>query len=162
MAGGNFVTKSSNDQYLNYEFPIEVLENTYSTFTIQRNCSLKCKVTGSGTLEYKIPFVREYVSGDWSGFYGTLVANGVNSDKDGSQLMLYNSGIPNASINLKGNARVTHWNPNVTIKLGGLSGDKGTYLGGTTKKTTGQTVTPTRLSMALSTVVARLRATTAM
>ena len=141
MAGGNFVTKSSNDQYLNYEFPIEVLENTYSTFTIQRNCSLKCKVTGSGTLEYKIPFVREYVSGDWSGFYGTLVANGVNSDKDGSQLMLYNSGIPNASINLKGNARVTHWNPNVTIKLGGLSGDKGTYLGGTTKKTTGQTVT---------------------
>lgn len=141
MAGGNFVTKSSNDQYLNYEFPIEVLENTYSTFTIQRNCSLKCKVTGSGTLEYKIPFVREYVSGDWSGFYGTLVANGVNSDKDGSQLMLYNSGIPNASINLKGNARVTHWNPNVTIKLGGLSGNKGTYLGGTTKKTTGQTVT---------------------
>lgn len=141
MAGGNFVTKSSNDQYLNYEFPIEVLENTYSTFTVQRNCSLKCKVTGSGTLEYKIPYVREYVSGDWSGFYGTLVANGVSKESDGSQLMLYNSGIPNASIMLKGNTRVTHWNANQTIKLGGLSGDKGTTIGGTTKKTTSQSVT---------------------
>ena len=141
MAGGNFVTKSSNDQYLNYEFPIEVMDNTYSTFTVQRNCSLKCNVSGNGTLEYKIPYVREYVSGNWNNFYGTLVAKGTGSDSDGSQLMLYNSGIPNASIKLTGNTRVTHWNPNVTVRLGGLSGDKGTYLGGTTKKTTGQTVT---------------------
>lgn len=141
MAGGNFVTKSSNEQYLNYEFPIEVLEDTYSTFTVQRNCSLKCKVTGNGTLEYKIPYVREYISGDWSGFYGTLVANGCGSDKDGSQLMLNNNGIPNATVKLTGNTRVTHWSANMTVKLGGLSGDKGTFLGGSTKKTTGQTVT---------------------
>lgn len=141
MAGGNFVTKSSDNQGLNYEFPIEVVENTYSTFTVQRNCSIKCKVSGNGTLEYKIPYVREYVTGDWSNFYGTLVANGKGSDSDGSQLMLQNSGIPNAAIMLKGNTRVTHWEKDKTIKLGGLSGDKGTYLGGTTKNTTGQTVT---------------------
>lgn len=139
MAGGNFVTKGANDNYLIYTFPIEVMEDTYSTFTVQRNCSIKCNVSGTGTLEYKVPFVREYITGDWSDFYGTLVANGVNTGSDGSQLMFYNAaykGMPNTTLYLKGNVRLVSWNTNDELWLGGLSGDAGTYLSASSKNTT--------------------------
>lgn len=139
MAGGNFVTKGANDNYLTYDFPIEVVDDTYSTFTVQRNCSIKCNVSGAGTLEYKVPYVREYITGDWREFYGTLVANGTGSDSNGSQLMLYNSsykGLPNTLVYLKGNTRVVSWNTNDELYIGGLSGDAGTYLSASSKQTT--------------------------
>ena len=143
LAGGNFITKAGNDMGLNYQFPIEVIENTYSTFTVQRNCSINSRVFGTGAVEYQIPYVREYVSGDWSGFYGTLIAKGVGSSGDGSQLLFNNSfkGIPNASIYLKGNTRVISWGNGANIQLGGLSGDTGTYLSGADKKNNGSTMT---------------------
>lgn len=140
MAGGNFVTKGANDNYLTYTFPIEVIEDTYSTFTVQRNCTIKSNVSGSGTLEYKIPYVREYVTGDWTEFYGTLVANGVGTEKDGSQLVFLNAnykGMPNTRLYLKGNARIISWNTNDELWLGGLSGDAGTFLSASSKNTTG-------------------------
>ena len=139
MAGGNFATKGINDNYLIYSFPIEVQEGTYSTMTFQRNCSIKCNVSGMGTLEYKVPYVREYITGDWREFYGTLVANGIGSGSDGSQLMFYNSsyqGMPNTRIYLKGNARMVSWNTNDELWIGGISGDAGTHISASSKNTT--------------------------
>ncbi len=140
LAGGNFSVTGGNGKGLTYNFPIEVTEGTYSTFAINRNCSIKSTVTGSGTLEYQIPYVREYVQGDWSQFYGTLVANGVGTDSDGSQLMLYfssgqNAGMPNTKVKLTGNTRMISWNTNDELYIGGLSGDAGTYVGASSKNT---------------------------
>ena len=130
LAGGGFVAKAKNDMGLSYEFPIEAKENTYSTFTVQRNCSINSKVTGTGTIEYQVPYVREYICGDWTEFYGTLVAKGNGTSGDGSQLM-FNSGsvnMPNARVYLKGDTRVVCWKNGSIVKLGGLGGDAGTYL----------------------------------
>lgn len=136
MAGGNFVTTGANDNYLTYMFPIEVLEDTYSTFAVQRNCSINCNVSGTGTLEYKVQYLREYINGDWTNFYGTLVARGTGSD---SQLMFHGAtkykGMPNTSVFLKGNARALSWNTNDELWLGGLSGDAGTFLSASSKET---------------------------
>ena len=138
MSGGNFTVENGGGLSLTYWFPIEVTDGTYSTFAINKNAYLRNNVTGSGTLEYKVPYVREYLEGDWTKFYGTLVANGVGSDKDGSQLMFQKGfkGMPNTKIYLKGNTRVVCWNTNDEQYIGGLSGDKGTFLSASSKNTT--------------------------
>ncbi|MGE4433841.1 MAG: T9SS type A sorting domain-containing protein [Bacteroidales bacterium] len=137
MAGGSFKTKDSNDRYGVYSFPIEVLEGTYSTLYVHRNCSIKSKVSGSGTLEYQVNYLREYVTGDWRDFTGHLVVNGVNSKAGECQFMLLNgNGIPNATLYTKGNVQIVCWSTSATYYLGGLSGDPYTYLSGSSKNTT--------------------------
>lgn len=138
LAGGYFKGEGMSSAYPTYAFPIETVEGTTSTFEVTKNCSIASDVTGTGTIEYRIPYVREYLKGDWTKFYGTLVANGVGSEKDGCQLLFDTGfkGMPNARINLKGNARVVYWGTNGDVTLGGISGDKGTYLSASSKNTT--------------------------
>ena len=144
LAGGEFRTQDPNDNYATYDFPIEVAPDTYSKVYFCRNCSIKGKVTGTGTLEWETNWVREYINGDWRGFYGTLVARGTGSTNNGSQLMLNNNayqGMPNNIIQLKGNIRIVYWNTNGELYLGGLSGDAGTFLSGSSKQTAGHVMT---------------------
>ena len=144
LAGGNFRTKDANDTYATYTFPIEVVPDTYSKVYFCRNCSIKSNVSGSGTLEWEVNWVREYIEGDWRNFYGTLVVNGTGSSSNGSQLMLLNSayrGMPNNVVDLKGNVRIIYWNTNGELYLGGLSGDRGSFLSGSSKSTAGHVMT---------------------
>ncbi len=142
LAGGSYKTKDINDRYGNYNFPIEVVDNTYSTFSVHRNCSINSKVSGSGTLEYQVAYLREYVKGNWNDFTGTLVANGVNTSAGNCQLLLYNgNGIPNAVVKAKGNLQILSWATTATYYLGGLSGPSGTFLSGASKNTTTSTMT---------------------
>ena len=139
FAGGNLSTKDANDNYCTYLFPIEVAANTNSSVSFYRNCYINSTVTGYGTLEDKVNYVREYISGNWDGFYGTLIANGVGSS---SQLLLDNSnGIPNGVVYTKGNVSIVYWETTGTLYLGGLSGDAGTYLSCSSKKTDGTKMT---------------------
>jgi autotransporter-associated beta strand protein len=142
MAGGGFKTKDANDRYGVYSFPIEVQEGTYSTFYVNRNCSIKSNVSGAGSFEYQVNYLREYVTGDWTDFTGTLIANGVNTSSGNCQLMLYNgAGIPNAVIQTKGNLQIVCWATTATYYLGGLSGVSGTYLCGCSKNTSSSKMT---------------------
>ena len=144
LAGGEFRTHDPNDTYSTYTFPIEVVPDTYSKVYFCRNCSIKSNVSGSGTLDWEINWVREYINGDWRGFYGTLIARGTGSSSNGAQLMFNNSsykGMPNNVVDLKGNTRVVYWNTNGELWLGGLSGDAGTFLSGSSKNTSGHVMT---------------------
>lgn len=137
MAGGELSTAGETNSYETYSFPIEVTEGTVSQLSPYRLCYITSKVSGMGTLQYHIPYLREYISGDWSEFTGQLIANGTNST-DGSLLLLQKGReetFANASVYLKGNARLCGWNTNITGKVGGLSGDAGTYLCGSSKNT---------------------------
>ena len=144
LAGGELRTQDPNDTYSTYDFPIEVSAGTYSKVYFCRNCSIKSNITGTGTVEWETNWVREYINGDWRGFYGTLVVNGTGSSSNGSQLMLNNNsyqGMPNNSIYLKGNVRIVYWPTNGELYLGGLSGDAGSFLSGSSKNTAGHTMT---------------------
>ena len=144
LAGGEFRTQDANDTYSTYDFPIEVMDDTYSKVYFHRNCSIKSNVTGSGIVEWEVNWVREYINGDWRGFYGTLIANGSGSTSNGSQLMLNNNaykGMPNNVVYLKGNIRMLFWPTNGELYIGGLRGDKGTFLSGSSKNTAGHTMT---------------------
>ena len=138
LAGGTL--KTINGQTANYEtydFKLNVPEGKIGGFIPFRNCSIQCVVIGSGTLNYTIPYLREYIEGDWSEFTGVLNAYGSNpTASGGSQLMLYNTvGLPNTRVNLSGNTKIIDWATTGTMYLGGLSGVAGTFLGAASKQT---------------------------
>ena len=133
MAGGTFTTVGKNESEVTYNFPIEVVEDTYSKISFDLWNSNKCSVSGNGTLEWDVHYLREYLEGNWDGFTGTLVVNGTGKAGQ-SQLAMSKSsgeyGIRNARIELKGNAQVCGGKNQTTRVLGGLSGVSGTYLSG--------------------------------
>ena len=136
MAGGHLKTKGESSGYETYAFPIEVMENTTSQFSPNRNCYINSKVSGTGNLQLNIPYLREYVQGDWSGFSGRLIANGVSTDKRGSLLLLDKSPkMENTVIELRSNACLCYWSTTGNLTIGGLSGTSGTYLNGSSKQT---------------------------
>ena len=136
MAGGHLKTKGETSGYETYAFPIEVAENTTSQFSPNRNCYITSKVSGTGALQLNIPYLREYVQGDWSGFSGRLIANGVSTDKRGSLLLLDKSPkLENTVIELRSNACLCYWSTTGNLTIGGLSGTSGTYLNGSSKQT---------------------------
>ena len=138
LAGGTLKTKGESSNYETYSFPIEVLENTYSIFAPNRNCYMNNTLTGAGTLEVQIPYLREYFNFKTAGFTGRLVANGVSSDSDGALMLKESSyNIPTTIVTLKGNAKLCCWATTSDNYLGGLSGDNGTYLMSTSKQTDG-------------------------
>ena len=142
MAGGHLRTIGDSKAYEEYSFPIEVQEGTVSQFSPNRNCYIKSKVSGNGTIQLNIPYLREYVQGDWSGFSGRLIANGVSSDSRGS-LMLLNSSpkMNNTVIELRGNANLCYWDTNGNQTIGGISGTAGTYINGSSKQSDNFTCT---------------------
>ena len=142
MAGGHLLTKGESNGYETYSFPIEATEGTVSQFSPNRNCYMNNKVTGAGTLQLNIPYLREYVQGDWSQFTGRLIANGVSTDKRGSLLLLDKSPkLDKTVVELRGNANLCYWSTTGNQTLGGLSGASGTYLNGSSKQTNNFTCT---------------------
>jgi len=142
LAGGTLKTKGESSNYETYSFPIEVEENTHSIFAPNRNCYMKNVLTGAGTLEVQIPYLREYFDFNTNGFTGRLIANGVSTDKDGALMLKeksYNS--PRTIVTLRGNAKLCVWETQGNSYLGGLAGDKTTYLMASSKQTDGTTCT---------------------
>lgn len=136
MAGGELKTAGETGSYETYSFPIETVEETTSLFSPQRLCYITSKVSGAGSLQFNIPYEREYIKGDWSSFTGHLIANGTNSSK--SLLLFdkdYENTLKNVPVVLKGTVRVCAWNTNANGSLGGLSGDASTRLWGSSKNT---------------------------
>jgi len=144
LVGGTLQT--TNGQTANYEvynFDLVIPEGKTGGFAPFRNCYINSKVRGSGTLNFTIPYLREYIQGDWTEFTGILNANGTNTTANGgSQLLLNNGvGIPYSRINLTGNTKIIYWTTTGTLRLGGLSGVAGTFLGSASKQTDGTAMT---------------------
>lgn len=136
MAGGQLKTVGETGSYETYAFPIEVMEETTSQFSPTQLCYWTSTVTGAGTLQFNIPYEREYIKGDWSAFTGHLTANGTNAKKS---LLLFDKNyattLQNVPITLKGTARMCAWDTNANGSVGGLSGDASTRLWGSSKNT---------------------------
>ena len=141
LAGGTLSTKGETSNYETYSFPIETAEGTYSYFAPNRLCYAKNKLTGAGTLEYDIPYLREYFGADVTEFTGKIVANGLNSS-DGSLFVAESRfNMPTTQVYLKGAGKtyMCAWTTNADNYVGGISGDAGTYLIGSSKQTKGFT-----------------------
>lgn len=141
MNGGHLKTKGESAGYETYSFPMEIAEGAVSQFSPNRNCYWTSKVTGYGTLQWNIPYLREYVQGDYSKFYGRIIANSSYSESSTvAGLFLINNvsnDFPNAVVELKGTTILAGWTTNMTIELGGLAGEATTKVYGSSKNTKG-------------------------
>ena len=145
--GGKLTTKGTTSGDETYSFPVEVVAGTTTTFSPNRVCHWTSAVTGTGTIYYNIPYVREYIR-NFQGFTGRLIANGLSSassDAAKSALLLLDSGYENALqncvVDLQGIARLSAWKTSATCNVGGVAGASTAYIGGSSKNTNGFTTT---------------------
>ncbi len=137
MAGGRLVTVGKNEATVTYNFPIVAEEGTTSVVDFDLWNVNKCRVSGRGTLQWNVHYVREYIEGNWDAFTGRLIVNGTGSSGSSQFAVRNGTGIKNAPITLKGTAQVNGGKNEQTYYLGGLSGDAGTRLSGFNVKASG-------------------------
>jgi len=136
LAGGKLSTKGESSNYETYQFAMELEEGTYSYFAPNRNCYIKSKLTGAGTMELQIPYLREYFDANVTAFTGKIVASGKSTDKWGSLFLSQGSfNMPTTQVMLTGNTKMCMWTTNGNGYVGGLSGEASTYLMASSKNT---------------------------
>ena len=138
MQGGTFTAVGKNESSVTYNFPIEVPEDANGTVQFDLWNTNKCTVTGRGTLQWGVTYLREYIEGNWDGFTGKLVIKPFGNNGSNRQFAIRNGvGIKNATIELKSGAAINGAKNESTYYLGGLSGDAGSYLAGFNVKAKG-------------------------
>lgn len=138
MAGGSFATVGKNESAVTYNFPIEAVEGTTSTLYFDLWNTNKCTVSGKGTLQWGVTYLREYIEGNWDNFTGKLIVTSAGNNGSNRQFAIRNNvGIKNATIYLKSGTAINGAKNESTYYLGGLSGDAGSYLAGFNVKAKG-------------------------
>ncbi len=127
LDGGTFtmysnISTSTSSNVLANNFIIP----TGSTGRIETDarCFLTGTLTGGGTLNYYVDYVRTEIAGDWSGFAGTI-----NMLTDGAADFRFNNskGLPNARLNMQ-NAGNAYMLSGGTLEVGEISGISTAYL----------------------------------
>ncbi len=110
-----------------------------ATLLADSRCELRGALTGSGTFNYYVPFIRTDLFGNWSAFTGQI---NFTTDADGGDFRIQNTfGYGNAHLNLTAGAM--YYTPsmgaNLTLNIGALSGASGAGIYG--GPTAGRTLT---------------------
>ena len=139
LSGGQLTTVGKNEDNATFNFPIEVAEGTTSTVYFDLWNTNKCTVSGMGTLQWQVTYIREYIEGNWDNFVGNLIIAPGGNNGTKRQFAIRNSnGIKNATIYLKSGTSINGGKNDMTFYLGGLSGESGSYLSGFNVKATGK------------------------
>ncbi|MBQ3629908.1 MAG: autotransporter-associated beta strand repeat-containing protein [Prevotella sp.] len=138
MAGGTFTTVGKNESSVTYNFPIVAEAGTTSTFDFDRWNVNKCSVSGTGTLQWGVNYLREYIEGNWDNFTGQLIITSTRNYGNNRQFAIRNGvGIRNATIYMKSGTAINGAKNESTYYLGGLSGEAGAKLSGFNVKAKG-------------------------
>lgn len=129
--GGTLDTYNNIGAYLRSSHSIEVPAGVTATFIAAPRCEYDGKLTGSGTLNWSVDFIRAHMNGDWSEFTGklNLTANGSNSTYE-NQFRLYNSkGMPNATVNIASGVKLCWKDESIgTTSIGMVTGVDGAII----------------------------------
>ena len=138
MAGGTFANVGKNEAAVTFNFPIVAEAGTTSTLNFDRWNVNKCNVSGTGTLQWGVCYLREYIEGNWDNFTGQLIVTKTGNYGDNRQFAIRNNGgIKNGTIFLKSGTAINGAKNESTYYLGGLSGESGSKLSGFNVKAKG-------------------------
>ena len=138
MAGGTFTNVGKNEAAVTFNFPIVAEPGTTSTLNFDRWNNNKCTVSGTGTLQWGVCYLREYIEGNWDNFTGKLIITSTGNYGSNRQFAIRNGvGIKNATIYMKSGTAINGAKNESTYYLGGLSGDAGSILSGFNVKAKG-------------------------
>lgn len=138
MSGGTMRFAYKNEDYQTLTFPIVTTEGTTSTIKCPSHAYIKNPISGTGDLTLEIPYLRTYINTSFQGFDGQLIVKGV--PQSGSNILfMHNSSFnsPKLRVNLTGKTWMGAWTTHANNVVGGISGEKGSYLVGSSKNTKG-------------------------
>lgn len=139
MAGGAFSNVGKNEAAVTFNFPIVAEAGTTSTINFDRWNIIKCNVSGTGTLQWGVCYLREYIEGNWDNYAGKLIITSQGNYGNNRQFAIRNGvGIKNATVYLKSGTAINGAKNQSTYYLGGLSGDAGSSLSGFNVKAKGE------------------------
>jgi autotransporter-associated beta strand protein len=127
LNGGTLSMYDNATTYNSSYWNVIVPTNATGTLNADSRCNLYGSLTGGGTLNFHVPYVRTSLCGDWSAFAGSINVTG------GGEFRVLNfSGYPNAEISLSNNVTADFQgavDPNgTTLQIGALSGVSSSFL----------------------------------
>jgi autotransporter-associated beta strand protein len=118
---------SSSPEYGTFSRPMIVPEDEVGTLLTPPRYGLSAPLSGSGTLNLEVDYVRGTMSGNWSAFTGVINITGRVAD---SEFRIANSaGYAGATLFLNNNVVVTRSGSAITIEIGALGGTSGSRVG---------------------------------
>ncbi len=118
---------STSPDYGTFNRPIAVAAGTTNTLLTAPRCVVGSALTGSGTLNLTVDYIRDVMSGNWSAFAGTINITGrVNP----SQFRVQSTaGYSNATVFITDNVIIARNGSAATIDFGALGGTSASQVG---------------------------------
>lgn len=118
---------STSPDYGNFSRPMIVPENEVGTLLTPPRYTMSAPLSGAGTLNLEVDYVRGTLSGNWSAFIGLINVSGRVAN---SEFRIANSaGYAGASLFLNNNVVITRSGGGITIEIGSLGGTSGSRIG---------------------------------
>jgi autotransporter-associated beta strand protein len=118
---------STSPEYGNFSRPMIVPEDEVGTLLTPPRYTMSAPLSGAGTLNLEVDYVRGTLSGNWSAFTGLINVSGRVAN---SEFRIANSaGYAGASLFLNNNVVITRSGGGITIEIGSLGGTSGSRIG---------------------------------
>lgn len=118
---------STSPEYGNFSRPMIVPEDETGTLFTPPRYTLSASLSGAGTLNLEVDYVRGTMSGNWSAFTGLINITGRVAN---SEFRVANSaGYAGATLFLNNNAVITQSGSASTMEIGALGGTSGSRVG---------------------------------
>ncbi|MFO1489262.1 MAG: autotransporter-associated beta strand repeat-containing protein [Verrucomicrobiota bacterium] len=118
---------STSPEYGTFSRPMVVPSGEVGTLLTPPRYTMGASLSGAGTLNLTVDYVRGTLSGNWSAFTGIINVTGLNS---GSEFRVATTaGFAGATINLTDNVIITRNGGATTIDIGALNGTSGSKIG---------------------------------
>ncbi len=139
LNGGTMDFAYKKDDSQTWSYNIIANDGTTSTLMCPTHGTYSGSLSGNGDVEMVIPYVRFNIGTTLPDFTGRIIANGQPIQAAQSALFYHSSqwNSPNLRVHLTGEIYMSAWTTNATNYVGGISGDAGTYLIGSSKQTKG-------------------------
>lgn len=131
--GGNLTMYSTGTSFTAGVLPNDLVAATTGTLLAAPRCTIAGRLSGSGTLNITLPFIRTDFTGDWSGFTGRVNATTTNATQ-GDFRLGHTYPMPGAAFNLgpKVHFMTTVIVPatGLDLSVGELAGNAGSFFKG--------------------------------
>jgi fibronectin-binding autotransporter adhesin len=118
---------STSPEYGTFSRPMIVPEGEVGTLLTPPRYGMSASLSGAGTLNLEVDYVRGTMSGNWSAFTGTINITGLVAN---SEFRVANSaGYAGATLFLNNNAVITQSGSASTMEIGALGGTSGSRVG---------------------------------
>ena len=118
---------SQGTDFGTFNRPLAVIEGTTNALLTPPRYSMSSTLTGSGTLNLTVDYVRGGLSGNWSAFAGTINVTGRIAASEFR--VSSTSGFGNATVFITDNVVITRSGSGVPIQFGALGGTSGSSVG---------------------------------